>query len=127
MDDWEFAGVMTILTMTFLGLDNRNALPKVSYATALDLFLAISYAFVFGTLLQFALVHYFTKYGSGEEYFLSSDESSSDEDDGLADDEDDGQQDKLPQVCHATKRKHLLLQNPSLPLDLFLCGLSLTP
>ncbi|GAB6027320.1 hypothetical protein CHUAL_001603 [Chamberlinius hualienensis] len=59
-------GVTTILTMTFLGLDSRNDLPKVSYSTALDLFIVISFSFVMATILQFALVHYFTKRGSGE-------------------------------------------------------------
>ncbi len=33
-----FEGVTTVLTMTFLALDNRTDLPKVSYSTALDIF-----------------------------------------------------------------------------------------
>ncbi|XP_050459035.1 gamma-aminobutyric acid receptor alpha-like isoform X3 [Cataglyphis hispanica] len=53
-------GITTVLTMTFLGLEARTDLPK------------------------FAVVHYFTKYGSGECYFssdLSDTESSSGEED----------------------------------------------
>uniref|UniRef100_A0A182IXD7 Neurotransmitter-gated ion-channel transmembrane domain-containing protein n=1 Tax=Anopheles atroparvus TaxID=41427 RepID=A0A182IXD7_ANOAO len=75
-------GITTVLTMTFLGLEARTDLPKVPYPTALDFFVFLSFAFIFATIIQFAIVHYFTKYGSGECYF-SVDEltSSSDEED----------------------------------------------
>ena len=33
-----YTGVTTVLTMTFLSIDNRTDLPKVSYSTALDIF-----------------------------------------------------------------------------------------
>ncbi|XP_065078332.1 gamma-aminobutyric acid receptor alpha-like [Ochlerotatus camptorhynchus] len=74
-------GITTVLTMTFLGLEARTDLPKVPYPTALDFFVFLSFAFIFATIIQFAVVHYFTKYGSGECYF-NADEltSSSDED-----------------------------------------------
>ncbi|XP_055593191.1 gamma-aminobutyric acid receptor alpha-like [Uranotaenia lowii] len=77
-------GITTVLTMTFLGLEARTDLPKVPYPTALDFFVFLSFAFIFATIIQFAVVHYFTKYGSGECYF-SADEltSSSDEDSDL--------------------------------------------
>nr|CAH7763557.1 unnamed protein product [Callosobruchus chinensis] len=67
--------------MTFLGLEARTDLPKVPYPTALDFFVFLSFAFIFATIIQFAVVHYFTKYGSGECYFSSElgSESSSDE------------------------------------------------
>ncbi|KAH8259186.1 hypothetical protein KR026_000494 [Drosophila bipectinata] len=65
-------GITTVLTMTFLGLEARTDLPKVSYPTALDFFVFLSFAFIFATILQFAVVHYFTKYGSGEAYFLDN-------------------------------------------------------
>lgn len=71
-----------MLTMTFLGLEARTDLPKVPYPTALDFFVFLSFGFIFATIIQFAVVHYFTKYGSGECYFssdLSGSESSSDE------------------------------------------------
>lgn len=64
--------------MTFLGLEARTDLPKVSYPTALDFFVFLSFAFIFATILQFAVVHYFTKYGSGECYFNFLEDSSSD-------------------------------------------------
>lgn len=75
-------GITTVLTMTFLGLEARTDLPKVPYPTALDFFVFLSFAFIFATIIQFAVVHYFTKYGSGECYFssdISESESSSDE------------------------------------------------
>ena len=52
--------------MTFIGLDNRNDLPRVSYSTALDVYVAMCFVFVLATIIQFAAVHYFTKYGCGE-------------------------------------------------------------
>ncbi|XP_018333904.1 gamma-aminobutyric acid receptor alpha-like, partial [Agrilus planipennis] len=75
-------GITTVLTMTFLGLEARTDLPKVPYPTALDFFVFLSFTFIFATIIQFAVVHYFTKYGSGECYFnsdLSSETSSEDE------------------------------------------------
>lgn len=68
--------------MTFLGLEARTDLPKVSYPTALDFFVFLSFVFIFATILQFAFVHYFTKYGSGEcyyNYYETSSESESDD------------------------------------------------
>ncbi|XP_037087543.1 gamma-aminobutyric acid receptor alpha-like [Pollicipes pollicipes] len=71
-------GVTTVLTMTFLGLEARTDLPKVPYSTALDLFLWISYGFIFASIIQFAFVHFFTKYGYGEVYFPPPDSDPGD-------------------------------------------------
>ena len=60
--------------MTFLSIDTRDDLPKVSYLTALDYFVMINYAFILATVLEFASVHYFTKLGSGEEFPSDSEE-----------------------------------------------------
>ncbi|KAL3185505.1 hypothetical protein MRX96_029072 [Rhipicephalus microplus] len=84
-------GVTTILTMTFLALESRNDLPKVPYCTALDYYVAIGFGFVFATIVEFAIVHYFTKVGSGEFYYCpemeaerlkASSEESCDEESG---------------------------------------------
>ncbi|XP_028573249.1 gamma-aminobutyric acid receptor subunit alpha-1 [Podarcis muralis] len=56
-------GVTTVLTMTTLSISARNSLPKVAYATAMDWFIAVCYAFVFSALIEFATVNYFTKRG----------------------------------------------------------------
>uniref|UniRef100_A0A1A8QRU9 Gamma-aminobutyric acid (GABA) A receptor, alpha 5 n=1 Tax=Nothobranchius pienaari TaxID=704102 RepID=A0A1A8QRU9_9TELE len=53
-------GVTTVLTMTTLSISARNSLPKVAYATAMDWFIAVCYAFVFSALIEFAAVNYFT-------------------------------------------------------------------
>ncbi|KAF6130133.1 gamma-aminobutyric acid type A receptor subunit alpha2 [Phyllostomus discolor] len=58
-----FLGVTTVLTMTTLSISARNSLPKVAYATAMDWFIAVCYAFVFSALIEFATVNYFTKRG----------------------------------------------------------------
>ncbi|XP_059152298.1 gamma-aminobutyric acid receptor alpha-like [Physella acuta] len=70
-------GSMTALTMTILGIENKSQLPKVSYITALDVYVALCFVFVIATTLEFAVVHYFTKYGTGEPLMLSSDDDSS--------------------------------------------------
>merc|ERR1712038_1017391 len=61
-------GITTVLTMTFMGLEARKDLPKVTYPTALDYFVFISFMYIFSTVVQFGLVHHFTKLGSGEYY-----------------------------------------------------------
>lgn len=61
-------GTTTVLTMTFLALDTRDELPRVSYATALDLYVAMCFIFVLSTLGQFAIVHSFTKKGHSDTY-----------------------------------------------------------
>ncbi|XP_046440275.1 gamma-aminobutyric acid receptor alpha-like [Daphnia pulex] len=87
-------GVTTVLTMTFLGLEARANLPKVTYPTALDHFIFLSFGFIFATIVQFAFVHYFTKNGFGELYF--SDMTVDDEDDEQLDSSDEG----FPSATH---------------------------
>lgn len=79
-------GITTVLTMTFLGLEARTDLPKVPYPTALDFFVFMSFGFIFATILQFAFVHYYTKYGSGECYFIEGMHSESDDGEGEEED-----------------------------------------
>lgn len=52
--------------MTFMALDSKQDLPKVTYATALDVYIVLCYAFVLGTIAEFSLVHSFTKYNTGD-------------------------------------------------------------
>ncbi len=70
---------MTVLTMAFLAIENRRDLPKVSYSTALDIFVGVCFAFVLATILQFAGVHFFTKHGSGEVFLIPESSSSGSE------------------------------------------------
>lgn len=83
--------------MTFLGLEARTDLPKVSYPTALDFFVFLSFAFIFATILQYAFVHYFTKYGSGECYYDFWDDS----DDSDAEDNNLSRMSSLTQIDSA--------------------------
>uniref|UniRef100_A0A8C2KGM7 Gamma-aminobutyric acid (GABA) A receptor, subunit alpha 4 n=1 Tax=Cyprinus carpio TaxID=7962 RepID=A0A8C2KGM7_CYPCA len=53
-------GITTVLTMTTLSISARHSLPKVSYATAMDWFIAVCFAFVFSALIEFAAVNYIT-------------------------------------------------------------------
>ncbi|GAB1295946.1 Gamma-aminobutyric acid receptor subunit alpha-6 [Apodemus speciosus] len=55
-----FLRITTVLTMTTLSISARHSLPKVSYATAMDWFIAVCFAFVFSALIEFAAVNYFT-------------------------------------------------------------------
>ena len=45
-------GITTVLTMTFMGLEARKDLPKVTYPTALDYFVFISFMYIFCTVVQ---------------------------------------------------------------------------
>uniref|UniRef100_W5LI61 Gamma-aminobutyric acid type A receptor subunit alpha6a n=1 Tax=Astyanax mexicanus TaxID=7994 RepID=W5LI61_ASTMX len=46
------AGITTVLTMTTLSISARSSLPKVSYATAMDWFIAVCFAFVASALVD---------------------------------------------------------------------------
>jgi len=56
-----FLGIMCVLSLATLSFDVRNDIPSVPYTTALDWFLIMCYLFLFASLLEFTLVHYFTK------------------------------------------------------------------
>ncbi|XP_002736450.2 glycine receptor subunit alpha-2-like [Saccoglossus kowalevskii] len=51
-------GVTTILTMTTLDSGIRATLPKVAYAKAIDIWMAVCQVFVFSALVEFAVVNY---------------------------------------------------------------------
>lgn len=57
-------------------MDSRSDLPRVAYATALDWFIVMCNVFVIASLFEFAGVHYFTKFGSGEIHHSSDSEDS---------------------------------------------------
>lgn len=45
---------MTVLNLTTLSISTRQSLPKVAYATALDWYMAVCFAFCFAALIEFA-------------------------------------------------------------------------
>ncbi|XP_053505167.1 gamma-aminobutyric acid receptor subunit alpha-6 isoform X2 [Ictalurus furcatus] len=61
-------GITTVLTMTTLSISARHSLPKVSYATAMDWFIAVCFAFVFSALIEFAAVNYFSTVQANREH-----------------------------------------------------------
>lgn len=54
--------------MTTLSISARHSLPKVSYATAMDWFIAVCFAFVFSALIEFAAVNYFSTLQANREH-----------------------------------------------------------
>ncbi|MEE6478790.1 hypothetical protein FKM82_012003 [Ascaphus truei] len=52
-------GITTVLTMTTLSTIARKSLPKVSYVTAMDLFVSVCFIFVFAALIEYGALHYF--------------------------------------------------------------------
>lgn len=55
-----FTGITTVLTMTTLSTISRKSLPKVSYVTAMDLFVSVCFIFTFAALMEYGTLHYFT-------------------------------------------------------------------
>lgn len=107
-------GITTVLTMTFLGLEARTDLPKVPYPTALDFFVFLSFAFIFATIIQFAVVHYFTKYGSGECYFSAE---------LMSDSESDDEERRRDRDRPSVRRRQMALEMPEvIPLELGTLG-----
>jgi len=49
-----------VLTMTTLSTISRKSLPKVSYITAMDLFVSVCFIFTFAALMEYGTLHYFT-------------------------------------------------------------------
>ncbi len=53
-------GITTVLTMTTLSISARHSYPRSSYATAMDWFIAVCFAFVFSALIEFAACQLFS-------------------------------------------------------------------
>ena len=70
--------------MAFLALDSRSDLPRVKYATALDLYIALCFVFILSAIVQFAIVHRFTKHGHGD---VEPSPTDNDEEDEESEDE----------------------------------------
>ncbi|XP_023810263.1 gamma-aminobutyric acid receptor subunit gamma-3 isoform X2 [Oryzias latipes] len=51
-------GITTVLTMTTLSSVARTSLPRVSYVTAMDLFVTVCFLFVFAALMEYATLNY---------------------------------------------------------------------
>ncbi|EMP26733.1 Gamma-aminobutyric acid receptor subunit gamma-1 [Chelonia mydas] len=60
-----YESITTVLTMTTLSTIARKSLPKVSYVTAMDLFVSVCFIFVFAALMEYGTLHYFTSNKKG--------------------------------------------------------------
>lgn len=47
-----------MLTMTTISTGVRSSLPRISYVKAIDIYLVMSFIFVFAALLEYAAVNY---------------------------------------------------------------------
>ena len=54
-------GVTTILASAGIGMTVREGLPRVSYATALDMYLNVCVIYEMAAMIEYAAVNYFTK------------------------------------------------------------------
>uniref|UniRef100_A0A674D3B6 Gamma-aminobutyric acid type A receptor subunit gamma3 n=1 Tax=Salmo trutta TaxID=8032 RepID=A0A674D3B6_SALTR len=52
-------GITTVLTMTTLSTVARTSLPRVSYVTAMDLFVTVCFLFVFAAMMEYAIQNYY--------------------------------------------------------------------
>lgn len=53
-------GLMTVLSLVMLSISERQTIPRVGYATAMDYFITGCFIFCFMSLVEFAAVNYFT-------------------------------------------------------------------
>ncbi|KAK6015512.1 Neurotransmitter-gated ion-channel ligand binding domain protein, partial [Ostertagia ostertagi] len=59
-------GITSVLTMVLIANDSKSDAPKVSFPTALDVYIWICYTTLLLCMVEFTVVHYFTKFNTGD-------------------------------------------------------------
>ncbi|XP_045584119.1 gamma-aminobutyric acid receptor subunit alpha-6 isoform X1 [Procambarus clarkii] len=54
-------GTTTVLSLTKMGIGGRASMPQVSYLTSLDYFNFLCFAYVFGAIVEFAMINFFER------------------------------------------------------------------
>ncbi|XP_077091981.1 gamma-aminobutyric acid receptor subunit alpha-6a isoform X2 [Siphateles boraxobius] len=116
------AGITTVLTMTTLSISARSSLPKVSYATAMDWFIAVCFAFVASALVEFAAVNYFATLEVNREKRKLSKGSILE---SIAQGSDDDEE--TPQSDGYSRRRHSVSEAPITRIPIFLQGSAVPP
>ncbi|GMS77926.1 hypothetical protein PENTCL1PPCAC_101, partial [Pristionchus entomophagus] len=62
--------ITNVLTMMFMSLDSKADSPKTDFPTALDVYICICLCFLFICMVEFTIVHYFTKLNTGDPEML---------------------------------------------------------
>ncbi|XP_055034239.2 gamma-aminobutyric acid receptor subunit alpha-6a [Misgurnus anguillicaudatus] len=128
------AGITAVLTMTTLSISARSSLPKVSYATAMDWFIAVCFAFVASALVEFAAVNYFATLEANKEKrrfsrgsILESVAQGSDDEPESPQSENSGNSRKRRQtsLSEAPRTRYpIFLQGSAVPPNMMLAGTS---
>nr|XP_055034239.1 gamma-aminobutyric acid receptor subunit alpha-6a [Misgurnus anguillicaudatus] len=128
------AGITAVLTMTTLSISARSSLPKVSYATAMDWFIAVCFAFVASALVEFAAVNYFATLEANKEKrrfsrgsILESVAQGSDDEPESPQSENSGTSRKRRQtsLSEAPRTRYpIFLQGSAVPPNMMLAGTS---
>ncbi|XP_065122681.2 gamma-aminobutyric acid receptor subunit alpha-6a [Paramisgurnus dabryanus] len=128
------AGITAVLTMTTLSISARSSLPKVSYATAMDWFIAVCFAFVASALVEFAAVNYFATLEANKEKrrlsrgsILESVAQGSDDEPESPQSENSGNSRKrrLTSLSEAPRTRYpIFLQGSAVPPNMMLAGTS---
>lgn len=59
-------GITSVLTMVLIANDSKSDAPKVNFPTALDIYIWICYTTLLICMVEFTVVHYFTKFNTGD-------------------------------------------------------------
>ncbi|VDM79741.1 unnamed protein product [Strongylus vulgaris] len=58
--------ITSVLTMVLIANDSKSDAPKVNFPTALDIYIWICYTTLLICMVEFTVVHYFTKFNTGD-------------------------------------------------------------